>query len=170
MNLEADLKQTFEKLYRDYGPMVMQISLGYMKGDGVLATDLTQEVFINVWNALSKFRGASTYKTWIYRITVNTCLLYLRSASKRRTVYPGTDIAMNSIDTVDISAEQHATLYKAIGALPEFDRLLVMMMLEEMNYEEMAQVTGLTEGNLRVKLHRLKNKLRDIYHLIEQNG
>jgi RNA polymerase sigma-70 factor (ECF subfamily) len=170
MNSPDELKKQFEMLYRDYGPMVMQIALGYMKGDAVIAADLTQEVFINIWNALAKFRGASSYKTWIYRITVNTCLLYLRSASKRKILYPGTEVALDLSESPDHSADQHKTLYRAIGALEEFDRLIVMMMLDEMSYEDMAQITGLKEGNIRVKLHRLKTKIREIYNSIENHG
>ena len=71
-------KLLFNKLYEQYYPMVQQMCLGYLKGDIDLAKDLAQEVFICIWNALDSFREKSKYKTWIYRITVNTCLKYLR--------------------------------------------------------------------------------------------
>jgi len=64
----------FETIYHQHEPMVLQMCLGFVKGDNDIANDLLQEVFISVWKNLEKFKGASTYKTWIYRITVNTCL------------------------------------------------------------------------------------------------
>ena len=79
MSDQSRLKSLFESLHLQYYAMVLQMSLGYMKGDSELARDMAQEVFINIWNALAKFKGESSYKTWIYRITVNTCLLYIRS-------------------------------------------------------------------------------------------
>ena len=72
----------FENLYEQYKPMVLQLCLGYAKGNMALAKDLTQDVFINVWHALSAFQGKSTYKTWIYRITANTCLTYIKKSKK----------------------------------------------------------------------------------------
>src|ERR671912_409687 len=73
-----DNELLFESLHQEYRSMVLQMCLGFMKGDEDLAKDLSQQVFINTWQALGKFRNASSYKTWIYRITVNTCLNYIR--------------------------------------------------------------------------------------------
>ncbi len=70
--------EPFEKIYHRHHPMVLQMCLGFVKGDKDTANDLSQEIFISVWNNLDKFRGASSYKTWIYRITVNTCLQYVK--------------------------------------------------------------------------------------------
>ncbi|MEO1654863.1 MAG: sigma factor, partial [Bacteroidota bacterium] len=66
-----DKKETFEQLHQDYAPMVQQMCQGFMKGDLDLAQDLGQETFINIWKALDAFKGSSSPKTWIYRITVN---------------------------------------------------------------------------------------------------
>src|SRR6187551_3856670 len=69
---------TFKTLHSQYHAMVTNMCRGFMKGDMDMASDLVQEVFINVWNALPGYRAEATYKTWIYRITVNTCLLQIR--------------------------------------------------------------------------------------------
>lgn len=71
-------RSLFESLHMQYNPMVQHMCMGFMKGDKELANDLTQEIFINIWNAIPGFKGASSYKTWIYRITVNTCLQHIR--------------------------------------------------------------------------------------------
>ncbi|WAC01392.1 RNA polymerase sigma factor [Lacinutrix neustonica] len=78
--------EPFETIYRQHHPMVLQMCLGFVKGDKDTANDLSQEIFISVWNNLDKFRGASSYKTWIYRITVITCLQYVKKDKKEKTV------------------------------------------------------------------------------------
>ena len=80
------VKSVFETIYREHRPMVYQMCMGFMKGDSDLANDLSQEIFVNVWNGLSRFKGESSYKTWIYRITVNTCLQQIRK-TKKQTEY-----------------------------------------------------------------------------------
>lgn len=151
--------QLFESLHTDYYSMVHQMCLGFMKGDRDLAKDLTQEAFINTWRSLDKFKGTSSYKTWIYRITVNTCLKYLRDHKKDVQLSQETQASEVSEENPD---DSHQALYSAIGKLPELDRLIIMMVLDELEYEEIAKVVGISEGNLRVKIHRIKKNLKKI--------
>ncbi len=151
----------FESLYTDYHPMVLQMCLGFVKGDHDQANDLQQEVFINTWNALSKFKGKSGYKTWIYRITVNTCLKYIRD-SKSKAQVALTESDQQTILKDDETDSLHQSLYKAIGQLNEVDRLIIMMVLDELTYDDMAEVIGISAGNLRVKIHRIKASLKKI--------
>ena len=72
------LESLFRDLYQTNYPKVYRLCLGYMKGNSTQANELCQEVFIKVWENLSSFRQESAISTWVYRITVNTCLLYLR--------------------------------------------------------------------------------------------
>ena len=153
-------KIQFEELYQQYLPMVLQMCRGYMKGHDELAKDLAQEVFINVWNALPGFQGKSTYKTWIYRITVNSCLSYLRN-KKHQANIPIETVAQNHSDETHEKELVVETLYVAIGRLPEIDRLIIMMVLNEIDYEEIADVMGLSSGNLRVRIHRIKKNLKN---------
>lgn len=150
----------FESLHTDYYPMVYQMCKGFVKGDEDQASDLAQEAFINTWRSLSKFRGASSYKTWIYRITVNTCLRYLRDNKYQSQTIIDEDIQIP--DTETSRNETHQELYQAIGKLGEVDRLIIMMVLDELEYEEIASVIGISETNLRVKIHRIKKKLKTI--------
>ena len=153
-------KIQFEELYQQYLPMVLQMCRGYMKGHEELAKDLAQEVFINVWNALPGFKGKSTYKTWIYRITVNSCLSYLRNKKEQANV-PIETLTQNHSDKTQEKELEIETLYVAIGCLPEIDRLIIMMVLNEIDYEEIAEVMGLSSGNLRVRIHRIKKNLKN---------
>jgi RNA polymerase sigma-70 factor (ECF subfamily) len=158
--MNNDQKILFNSLHTQYHGMVMQVCLGYMNGNRYLAEDLVQEVFINTWNALSNFRGDSSHKTWIYRITVNTCLLYIRDKKD----------VQNSLDEEQVQhlpfhenePKKYDSLYKAIGELPPVERLIIMMFLEELEYEEISKIIGITEINLRVKIHRIKKKLKEL--------
>lgn len=154
--------QLFESLHADYYTMVHQMCMGFMKGDLDLANDLTQESFINTWRSLEKFKGASTHKTWIYRITVNTCLKYIRDNKQKKQVSLETQIDLPSASDSQTHEQPHQELYQAIGQLNELDRLIIMMVLDELEYEEIAKVVGFTEGNLRVKIHRIKKNLKKI--------
>ncbi|WP_462248651.1 RNA polymerase sigma factor [Ekhidna sp.] len=151
--------QLFESLHTDYHSMVNQMCMGFMKGDVDLANDLTQESFINAWRSLDKFKGASSYKTWIYRITVNTCLKYIRDNRQKHQVDIDTQ---PQLPVEEDRSDTNQELYLAIGQLGELDRLIIMMVLDELEYEEIAKVIGINEGNLRVKIHRIKKQLKKI--------
>ncbi|HCR52904.1 MAG: sigma-70 family RNA polymerase sigma factor [Cytophagales bacterium] len=142
--------------------MVLQMCRGFMKGDRDLAYDLAQDVFINVWNALPRYRAEASYKTWIYRITVNTCLLQIRKDKNRIKVPLETVASVAVADTTSQAREDEDLLYWAIGQLEEVDRLIIMMVLDEVDQEEAAQILGLTQNNLRVKTHRIKTKLKTL--------
>ncbi len=161
--MNSEKKKVFESLYREYFRMVFQVCLGFVKGDKPQADDLSQEVFINIWNAVDKFQGKSSYKTWIYRITVNTCLQFLRKDGKRKTdPIPDTGFEIAAKNDAANPEEKNDMLYRAIGKLEELERLIIMMVLDELGYNEISNVLGITEGNLRVKIHRIKSKLKNL--------
>lgn len=157
MNLAHE--STLQSLHSQYHGMVLTLCRGFMKGDRDLAYDLSQDVFINVWNALPGYRAEASYKTWIYRITVNTCLLQIRKKKNRINV-PLEAVAHAADSDSSTQNENEQILYKAIGQLDEVERLMILMVLEEVEYEEIARIMGITENNLRVKIHRIKAKLK----------
>jgi RNA polymerase sigma factor (sigma-70 family) len=152
-------ESVFQNLHAQYYSMVLHLCRGFMKGDRDLANDLAQDVFINVWNALPGYRAEASYKTWIYRIAVNTCLLQIRR-DKNKTKVPLETISHVVESDTAHAQENETVLYRAIGQLDEVDRLMIMMVLEEVAYEEIARIMGVTENNLRVKIHRIKTKLK----------
>ncbi|UII21291.1 RNA polymerase sigma factor [Fulvivirga ligni] len=152
------LKEKFQAYFNSYQEMVFSLCLGYSKGDRDLANDLTQETFVKVWAALPKFRSESAPKTWIYRICVNTCLLHIRkerNASK-------TEVSDVPSVTDDSTHEDYSHLYSAIGQLKELDRVIILLVLDELEYAEIATIVGISEGNLRVKISRIKKKLNQL--------
>ena len=154
--MKKDFHGLFNDFYQEHYAMVRQLCLGYAQGNQLLASDLTQEVFINIWRALPRFRGEAQSKTWIYRIAVNTCLQYIRRESRRMKYREiATDMELKEVPTPAFSA-----LYQAIGGLPRIDRLITMLTLEELPYREIADIFGLSESALRVRIHRIKKKLK----------
>lgn len=125
--------------------------------------DLFQETQINIWQAMDKFRGEATESTWIYRITINTCI-----SSFRRTRRHSSNISLSDNDILaaaDIATDdhEHATclkeMYRLINRLPSLDKAIVLMWLDEKSYQEIAEVTGLTRNNVATRLSRCKQRL-----------
>jgi RNA polymerase sigma factor (sigma-70 family) len=157
---------TFTKLYQQYAGGIRKLCLGYT-GDAVLAQDMLQETFIRVWNNMASFRGDASWSTWIYRIAVNTCLSWLRK--KTLPLAEASEETLNMISEASSNSEQQVQLlYTCISRLAETDRLIIAMVLEEKPYEEIADITGITENNLRVKIHRIKKQLSEIYNSYER--
>lgn len=127
-----------------------------------------QETFMKVWQNLDKFRNQALISTWIYRIAVNTCLSYLR-VQKRQAKDELTDnIIENKPEETSEKNNQIAQLYKCIAQLEENERIIITMVLDEVPYPEIAEVSGISEGNLRVKIHRIKSKLTELYNQYER--
>ena len=154
------LQQRFETYYNEYQDMVHSLCLGYSKGYRDLTNDLVQETFIKIWGALPKFEERSSPKTWIYRICVNTCLLHIRKHKNKKTESLETD--HSAIAEEPGQDKNYNELYQAIGQLKELDRIIIMLVLDDLPYAEIAEITGITEGNLRVKISRAKQKLNKI--------
>lgn len=162
-----DQKEKFTAIYNEYRAMVVQVCMGFVDGDRELASDLMQDIFVNIWNALPGYRGDASYKTWVYRITVNSCLGYIRKNKgiHKVSIENNNEAGLNFAD--DIEKLSYDPLYKAISRLNEVDRLIIMMVLDEMEYEEISKVTGISNATLRVKIHRIKERLKKI---IEQEN
>jgi len=163
----ATKEELFKEIFDKNSGKVFHLCYGYT-GDNDSANDLMQETFIKVWQNLDKFRNQSLISTWIYRIAVNTCLSYLR-VEKRQAKDELTDnIIENKQEEVSDKNEQVSLLYKCISQLEENERILITMVLDEVPYHEIAQVSGISEGNLRVKIHRIKQKLTELYNRHER--
>lgn len=124
--------------------------------------DLFQEIMIQLWKAYPKFRGEAKFSTWMYRIALNTAISDFRK--QKRTI---TTTGLEQMPPVPAwqpemttKEEQLEWLYAAIRDLPEVEKALVMLYLEERSYAEMEAIMGINQNNLRVKMNRIKEKLR----------
>ena len=156
----------FTALYNQYSGSIYKLCQGYT-GDASLAQDMLQETFIRVWNNMQDFRGDAKWSTWIFRIAVNTCLTWLRK-KKEPLVDADSEIVALISEESSNSEEQVQLLYTCISRLAETDRLIITLVLEEKPYDEIADITGITENNLRVKIHRIKKQLSEIYNSYER--
>jgi RNA polymerase sigma-70 factor (ECF subfamily) len=150
----------FEEIYASYSPKIFRLCLGYVN-DKDWAKDLTQETFIQVWQNLSKFRNESGIGTWIFRIASNICLRQIERSSKMIKV----EVPFQIEDKPDNHLnEQIELLYKCIATLEETERLIISLVLEDLPQKEIASITGISEGNIRVKIHRIKQVLTEKFN------
>ena len=141
----------FEEIYKHYWNKVYRICMGYVN-DADLAKDMAQETFINIWKQLPNFRNESAVGTWIYRIAANNCLRQIERLSRM----PKSDFPEHVEDVVGPDKEgQTKFLYKCIAELPETDRIIISLELEDVKQAEIAKITGLSESNVRVKIFRI---------------
>jgi RNA polymerase sigma-70 factor (ECF subfamily) len=129
--------------------------MGYVN-DTAAAKDLVQETFIAVWQNLAKFRNESSLSTWVFRIATNNCLRLLEKEKKILK----TDFPFQLEDTTEANSDEKIDfLYTCISELEEMERIIISMVLEDLPQAEIAKIVGLSDGNLRVKIHRIKEKL-----------
>ena len=122
--------------------------------------DLFQEALIKLWQGLSSFKGDSDLKTWIYKVTLNSCISIDRKKKSRKTqpLMEGIDL----FDKNDADNKQTDMLHARIQRLQPFDRAIVLLWLENMSYQEIAQIVGIDVKNVSVRLYRIKEQLKQM--------
>jgi RNA polymerase sigma-70 factor (ECF subfamily) len=145
----------FEEIYKHHAPQVYRVCMGYTN-DADQAKDLVQETFIAVWKSLHTFEHRSKMSTWIFRIATNNCLRAIEKAKRM----PIAEMPINMPDLIEESPEEKLSfLYRCIAELEETERIIITLELEELPQTEIASIVGISHGNLRVKIHRIKEKL-----------
>lgn len=131
--------------------------MGYVN-DHEMAADMAQETFIIVWQQLPKFRNEASISTWIFRIATNNCLRHIEKQKR----FPKSEMPINLKEEKQENIEpQIQFLYKCISELPETDRIIISLELENIKQAEIANIVGLSKTNIRVKIHRIKEKLKE---------
>lgn len=152
----------FEKLYQSNYNKVIRLCKGYADGDATLAKDWTQEVFIKVWQHMESFRNEATVSTWVYRITVNTCLLQLRVKKKKYQIFNNLE-EMEALQGGEIpeslQEKKLMHLHKCIQRLPETNKTIILLELEGVPQKEIAEITGMSHEAVRGRIHRIKDNL-----------
>ena len=147
---------------------IFRICCGYVH-DQDERKDVYQQILINIWNSLDTFREQSQVSTWIFRIAVNTCLSHLRTEKRRRRHFdPEASTQIDQIPQEDPD-EAHEellrsidNLYLCISTLSPVDRALVALYLEDVSSKESAEILGISETNVRVKLYRIRKVLKGL--------
>lgn len=129
--------------------------------------DLQQEVMINVWRSLDSFRGDAAISTWVYRIAVNTSLTYIMKENRRSEFNLSLDknnfrqLMDEDVKEEKIEKELRIeSLHNVINQLNVIDKLLITLSIEKISTREMADIIGITEPNVRTKLHRIREELK----------
>ncbi len=137
--------------------------------------DLYQEILVNIWKSLDKFRGDAAISTWIYRIAVNTSLSFAGKAYKnlklRFDEIPQGVNALLDDDELEqkLKTEQHMEELEAqLNLLSVIDKALISLVLEGLSMREIADIIGLTEPNVKVKIHRIKEQLKQQLNSLKQ--
>ena len=165
-SLGMDKEKQYLELLKENSNRIYRICCRYMN-DRESCKDAYQEVLINVWNNLARFRGDAKISTWIYRITVNTCLMFIKTTKKTNENVE----VLSNIDHLTIpdtgTSEKHSEDEERLSFFNNFiqqlclsDRTLVSLYLEELSTREIAEVTGLSEANVRVRIHRIKEQIK----------
>ena len=153
-------KEFLEKIEKHKG-VIFKISKMYMDHFDD-QKDLFQEITFQVWKAYPSFEGKSQFSTWLYKVALNTAIVFLKSEEKRNF------IKNDEVDKFKIAADDYdddqemklAKMYKAIQQLNEIDKALIFYYLQDYSGKEIAENMGITEVNARVKLNRAKEKLK----------
>jgi RNA polymerase sigma-70 factor (ECF subfamily) len=148
----------------EHGSSVMKVARAYtLTGDE--CQDLVQEILLQAWRSLPKFEHKASPATWFYRVALHTAMNWQRKDKPRRSrQQPLLEVQALAPDRIDSAeqAEQRETveqLYQAVHQLPKTDAALVLLYLDELSYREMAEVLGISESNVGVKLNRAKKTL-----------
>ncbi|NOS83963.1 MAG: RNA polymerase sigma factor [Ignavibacteria bacterium] len=161
-----DKDTLFKQVLKENKDRIYRICCAYER-NAIDRDDLYQEIAINIWKNLDKFEGRSAISTWIYRIAVNTSLMHVKKESRRNS--SKTELDENSLNIAeppnDDREEKIETgkkieiLNECINELGTLDRLIISMVLEDLSYKEIAEVTGLTVNNTGVRINRIKKEL-----------
>ncbi len=165
--MKPDKEKRFLEIIQSHKGLILKICSLYAANRGDLS-DLYQDIVLNLWKSIDTFRGESKYSTWIYRIALNTAIMNLRKRARSPLIQD------SGVETLPVTAAEHslnqedfAHLYAAIRQLTEIERAIILLYLEEVPSDEISKITGLSAGNVRVRITRIKTQLKTI---LEKQG
>ena len=123
--------------------------------------DLRQDALINIWRGMHGFRGESSSRTWIYRVTVNSCLSTIRKQSRHR--HESLDALYGLIDSDDSDKESIEQLHRVINTLDPDERAIIMMWLDELSYDEIGAAMGIKRNTIATRIRRIKESIINEY-------
>ena len=155
----TDTERQFAKTVREHKSTIYTVCYMFSKDDDEV-NDLFQEVLINLWKGYESFGHRSDIRTWIYRVALNTCISLDRKKRRSGTVRLAMDI--NLFEDRDEDTRQVDLLHKRIQRLQPFDRAIVLLWLEDLSYEEIGQIVGISTKNVSVRLFRIREHLKNM--------
>jgi RNA polymerase sigma-70 factor, ECF subfamily len=154
---------TFEALIDEFEWQVTKYAYTYVK-DWSTAQDITQEVFISIYNSIEEFKHDSNYKTWVFSITSNRCKDYLRSAYFRRTFLTSRFFERSSLTSPETSAieiENQSEIIQLVFSLPiKYREVIILYYYEDFSTEEISELLNVKSSTIRTRLERARKKLK----------
>ena len=163
--MKCDNKELTEKLTSHLG-IIHKISLLYTNNRAD-REDLFQDICFQACRSYQSFREESQFSTWLYRVAINTAITQVR---KKNDLVFVQDVLQNpgSNPESGVDEEQSQLLFKAISQLNKIDKAIIMLWLEDKNYDEIADIMGITKTNVSVKLVRIKRSLSENVKRLKQ--
>jgi RNA polymerase sigma-70 factor, ECF subfamily len=164
---DENLESLFKSWLVEHDGAVLKVARAYTRTTED-CQDLVQEILLQVWCSLPQFQGRASATTWFYRVALNTALGWHhkehRRRGRQRPLLEGEDLSVSGLDSAQQIVQREAVerLYAAIRQLPKADAALVLLYLDDLSYRQMAEVLGISEGNVGVKLNRVRKALGEL--------
>jgi RNA polymerase sigma-70 factor (ECF subfamily) len=151
-------EREFEKMVKEHRSTIYTVCYMFSQDRDEVA-DLFQEILINLWKGSGTFRGESGLGTWIWKVSLNTCISHDRSQRRKPSTEP-LSLDIDLYEDQDESSKQAELLRGRIAKLGPFDRAIVLLWLENLSYDEIGQIVGISAKNVSVRLVRIKEQLK----------
>lgn len=152
------LEKDFANIVRKHKSTIYTVCYMFSQ-DNDEVEDLFQETLINLWKGFAQFRGDSSPATWIWKVSLNTCISFDRKKRRRGESVP-LSMSINLFEDDDNDSRQIEMLRKRINQIGPFDRAIVLLWLENLSYEEIGEIVGITAKNVSVRLVRIREQLK----------
>ena len=150
-------EQQFAQVVKDNRSTIYVVCYMF-SNDADEVADLFQEVLVKLWNGYDSFQGKSDIKTWIYRVTLNTCVT--RDRKKRRRNRAMLSMDVDYFDSQEQETAQVRILHERIARLQPLDRAIILLWLEQISYGEIGEIVGISAKNVSVRLARIRVQLK----------
>ena len=144
---------TFTQLIKENEALIAKVTFLYADGEED-RKDLYQEIVSNAWHSFPRFSGKAKFSTWLYRVALNVAITSLK---KRKRILA--DSLPEDIDATNQSGNEKELLQLILMQLNDIEKSLVLLLVEGMEQKEIAEILGISSGNVRVKIHRIREKL-----------
>lgn len=156
----SETEKEFAQIVREHKTTIYTVCYMFSK-DKEEVEDLFQDILIALWQGLDSFRGESNIRSWIYRISLNTCISAERKRRRRRES-TRLDMNINLFSDTDDDSRQAQMLRARISKLGVFDRAIILLWLENLSYEEIGAIVGISAKNVSVRLVRIREQLKNM--------
>ena len=156
-----DLEHEFEEMVRKNRGTIYTVCYMFSNDQDEVA-DLFHEVLINLWKSLPSFEGRSDVRSWIYRVSLNVCISLDHKKRRYKTVPLTMDVNPYEETETNQNSHQMEMLRQRIARLGQCDRAIILLWLENVTYEEIAAIMGITVKNVSVRLYRIKEELKNM--------